>query len=358
MDFSEDIGQVIRRVCRAFPSTAYLFVPVIRLKDRLGTGFMHETLEQQLAAFPDLPDNASGLRRLKRDVWYCFIRYDCPISEYFLYRFDRLSHTGRNEYVTEGEKVDVCHRLTSESVRAILWDKWKTYERFRPFFRRDAIKADENTTTEEYRRFAGAHSRFIAKPLTESCGSGVVIYDTRVCGTEELPPELRTGFILEELIEQAEPMARFHPASVNTIRCATFLKEGEVHILFTFLRIGRSGSIVDNGGAGGFIAYVDTETGIIVTPGRTEAGLEAIIHPDTGAQILGVSIPRWEEMKALVREMALTMPEQPYISWDLALTEDGWVMVEGNSAGQFVGPQYTLRRGMRRELSAYFDLHE
>ena len=530
MEKTRDFGRIIHRICRKVPLIAWGLLPVIRLKDRLGSGLMHETLRERMAVFPDRPVTPAGRRRLRRDVWYSFLVYDCPVSEYFLYRFDLLSPAGRNEYITEGEKVDVCHALTDEGVREILWDKWRTYQRFRPYYRREALRVDGNTDPADYRRFAEAHPRFIAKPLEESGGLGVAIYDAAQLGTlgipealragvilEELieqapemarfhpasvntircatflkegevhilftflrigrggsvvdnggaggfiayvdpgtglvttpagrneyitegekvdvchaltdegvreilwdkwrtyqrfrpyyrrealrvdgntdpadyrrfaeahprfiakpleesgglgvaiydaaqlgtlgiPEALRAGVILEELIEQAPEMARFHPASVNTIRCATFLKEGEVHILFTFLRIGRGGSVVDNGGAGGFIAYVDPGTGLVTTPGRTEYGEEVLYHPDSGVPIPGAQIPRWSELLALAEELARAMPEQPYISWDLALTPDGWVMVEGNSAGQFVGPQLTLRRGIRRQMREFFDL--
>ena len=358
MKKTRDFGRVIHRVCRKVPLLAWGLLPIIRLKDRLGSGLMHETLRERMAVFPDRPTTPAGRRRLRRDVWYSFLVYDCPVSEYFLYRFDRLSPAGRNEYITEGEKVDVCHALTDEGVREILWDKWKTYERFRPYYRREALRVDSGTDPAEYARFARAHPRFIAKPLEESGGLGVAIYDAAQLGTAGIPEALRAGVILEELIEQAPEMARFHPASVNTIRCATFLRDGEVHILFTFLRIGRAGSVVDNGGAGGFIAYVDPGTGLVITPGRTEYGEEALYHPDSGVPIPGAQIPRWSELLALADELARVMPEQPYISWDLALTSDGWVMVEGNSAGQFVGPQLTLRRGIRRQMREFFDLHE
>ena len=351
-----DFGQIIHRVCRRVPLIAWGLLPVIRLKDRLGSGLMHETLRERMAVFPARPLTPAGRRRLRRDVWFSFLVYDCPVSEYFLYRFDLLSHAGRCEYITEGEKVDICRRLAPDSVRAVLNDKWRTYQRFRPWFRRDAMKVDGSTSEAEYRAFAAAHPRFIAKPLNESCGHGVMLCDALEDDAGGIPQALRAGFILEELIEQAEAMARFHPASVNTIRCATFLKDGQAHILFTFLRIGRGGSIVDNAGAGGFAASVDPDTGIVVTPGVTEGGLEAICHPDTGEQIVGTRIPRWDEMKAMALEMALSMPELPYISWDLALREDGWVLVEGNSEGQFVCPQFTLRRGLRREMRPWFGL--
>ena len=41
-----------------------------------------------------------------------------------------------------------------------------------------------------------------------------------------------------------------------------------------------------------------------------------------------------------------------YIGWDLALTENGWVMVEGNRTAQF-GWQITTQTGFREEVNGY-----
>ena len=88
--------------------------------------------------------------------------------------------------------------------------------------------------------------------------------------------------------------------------------------------------------------------------GRMENGLSVIFHPDSGCQILGMQIPRWDELRALGLELAAVLPEQKYISWDFALTDDGWVVVEGNCAGQFVCPQLTTLQGLRARLRPYF----
>ena len=81
---------------------------------------------------------------------------------------------------------------------------------------------------------------------------------------------------------------------------------------------------MDNVCSGGLSAVVDTETGIVCSPGIDKLGYKRILHPDSGEQIVGFRIPRWDEAMALVKELAI------------ALSKDGWVMVEGNDCGQFI----------------------
>ena len=45
-------------------------------------------------------------------------------------------------------------------------------------------------------------------------------------------------------------------------------------------------------------------------------------------------------------------PTYGIIGWDLAHTDNGWVIVEGNHFGQFVGPQSTRGCGIKDEVLA------
>ena len=56
-----------------------------------------------------------------------------------------------------------------------------------------------------------------------------------------------------------------------------------------------------------------------------------IVHPDSKKQIIGFCIPFWKQIKETVREAALIIPTVRYVGWDIALGENGEVMiVEGN----------------------------
>lgn len=62
----------------------------------------------------------------------------------------------------------------------------------------------------------------------------------------------RSTVVVEQCIKQNNKMGKFHPGSVNTVRIATFIKDDGVDILFSFFRMGRNNSEVDNAGAGGY----------------------------------------------------------------------------------------------------------
>lgn len=112
--------------------------------------------------------------------------------------------------------------------------------------------------------------------------------------------------------------------------------------------MGCGEAVVDNGGSGGILANVDVDTGIVYTSGRNEKGERFLIHPDSKEQIVGFQIPRWKEAVAMVKEISAKTTNR-YIGWDLALTEAGWVLVEGNSCGQLL-TQLVDRNGILQEF--------
>ena len=66
--------------------------------------------------------------------------------------------------------------------------------------------------------------------------------------------------------------------------------------------------------------------------------------------IIGQTIPRWQEAKDLVAELAKIVPDNHYTGWDLALTDMGWVLVEANRRGQFIW-QIPTQVGFRKEIN-------
>lgn len=89
-----------------------------------------------------------------------------------------------------------------------------------------------------------------------------------------------------------------------------------------------------------------SDTGVIVGT-SDENGMSYSVHPDTGYPLLGFQIPRFEEAVALAKELAFVCPKVRYVGWDLALTPNGWIMIEGNADGGFVLWQSSLHQGCR-----------
>ena len=209
-------------------------------------------------------------------------------------------------------------------------------------------------TFNEFKSFLAEYGSLILKGLNGSFGKGIQIVDASLLETdnwqEKLAKDYPKGFVAEELIRQADVLAQLHPQSVNTLRIHTICYDGQVEVFHPYIRVGRGSSVVDNAGSGGVFSSCDPETGEILTM-ADETGNTYTNHPDNGFRLVGFRVPKWEEAFAMARQLALHDPSIHYAGWDLALTDAGWVLVEGNPRAQLVF-QISEQKGFRPELEA------
>jgi hypothetical protein len=146
------------------------------------------------------------------------------------------------------------------------------------------------------------------------------------------------GFIVVEYVEQDDYAGNIWPRSTNTIRILTVL-DPKTNVLFIARAVHRFGSSstgpTDNWSGGGFVAPVDIETGEIsnLYGYSFEEGIQYYEkHPESEAQVKGQIVPNWENIKESVLEVANLHRQCPYVGWDVVLTNDGPIILEGNTA--------------------------
>ena len=297
------------------------------------------------------PDSAAA----ELDMKFWFYAYGYNPSEYITYGFQSKTYEERRSYISDRESVCLGHHLNDIFALRIFMDKAKTYERFQKYFNRDCITVEKHSSYEVFCDFVQAHPIFVKKNVGESCGRSVELFDATGRDLKALFEEFgqSSKLILEERIEQSEHLAELNASSVNTVRCFTLKTRDGIVIPWTLMKIGRDGSFVDNGGAGGLLVGIDPETGVFNTDARDEYGFSFDKHPDSGITFQGFRLPEWDKMIAICKEMAELEPLVPWIGWDMTYTNQGWVVVEGNSMSEVIGPQSTMQRGIRCE----FDKH-
>lgn len=280
-------------------------------------------------------------------------------DEFFLYNLRDKSDAERHEFISDREHLDIIRKINKARNEYIFDDKAETYKKFYEYYHRDVFFSWGGVVPASFQSFIEKHKSFIVKPLSSACGWGIQIingFDDAASLWNDLTKKYCSkydgGFIAEELIQQVDEMKRIHPESVNTVRITTLRMNDRVEIIYPFFRAGRGKNVVDNGGSGGLLCAIDKATGKVAAT-IDEDGNRYDIHPDTGLPLIGFQIPRWNEALNLAKELAQVVPSNRFTGWDLALTESGWIMVEGNARGQFVGWQIPYQRGFRREMEGY-----
>lgn len=76
-------------------------------------------------------------------------------------------------------------------------------------------------------------------------------------------------------------------------------------------------------------------------------------HPITGIGIVGFQVPFWKESLRMVKEAALLHKENRSISWDVAITNKGPELLEGNHNWCKLLWQLPVKKGLKNKLKAY-----
>lgn len=96
---------------------------------------------------------------------------------------------------------------------------------------------------------------------------------------------------------------------------------------------------IANVSANSIFTLVNVKTGQVSTDGCDYNDNIYIVHPETGIHFKGFQIPMWYEVLKILERAAARVPQIGYVGWDVAITEDGPVIIEGNNDGGYVGYQ-------------------
>ena len=116
------------------------------------------------------------------------------------------------------------------------------------------------------------------------------------------------------------------------------------------MRVGKGNSVIDNASAGGVFGVINIDTGRIYAA-CDRWGNSFDVHPDSGKHLIDLEVPRWNEVKELVKKAAQVLPEVRYVGWDVAVTNTGCVLIEGNDKGRW-SFQFPKQEGFRDEMNA------
>lgn len=143
-------------------------------------------------------------------------------------------------------------------------------------------------------------------------------------------------WLVQERLKQHEILNSLNSTSINTIRVGTFLNnDGSVDIDYAVLRIGREYSQIDAYAAGGVAVRIDTHTGQLAEYGQQKPKYSPdpiTHHPDSKVKFSNLQIPFWDDVVHLAEKFAINAGGNRSIGWDIAISPEGPVFVEGNHA--------------------------
>ena len=205
--------------------------------------------------------------------------------------------------------------------------------------------------------FAPSTGFSLIKPALEYSGKGVCGLEVKngIASIDELKLEdlfkkYGKNFQIQKRLKQHEKMNLLNPTSVNTIRILTYRSDMEILVIYSVVRIGRMGQVIDNQCAGGISTIIgeDGRLGKYAYGGYTE---NDVLKTDVGTVLEGFEIPSYNKAIETVKKLHFQLPFFNLIGWDVAIDEAGdpviieWNVNTGLSQSAF-GPgfgKYTER---------------
>ena len=271
---------------------------------------------------------------LLRDMQKCAVKYGAGYMDYDLFEMYNLTDEQRDTYLTRGRNNALIVKYNDPAYYHFFDNKDEFNTCFKDYIRREWIPF-QNAPKEDVLDFIRRHDELIAKPIGGCCGRGIEKIRTADYESAETVYDaiaaLDTPFELEEVVQQHPAVSAIYPDAINTVRTVTINKEGTVHIICAYFRIGNNGKHVDNFNSGGMVAPVDEKTGVVKDRAIDKNKNLYEVHPQTGTPIQGFCFPDWEEAMDMVKNAAQQIPQMAYIGWDVAFSPEGPLLIERNN---------------------------
>lgn len=218
----------------------------------------------------------------------------------------------------------------TDQEKARLIDKKVFNECYKDFIGRDWCYAPDETVS-SLRQFISRHKTAFCKPYNLSWGKGIFTLNENAAD-EELQYLIDNRYVVEETLRNHPELNELNSASVNSLRLFSIIdREGTVHTGLPFIKIGIGNAVVDNLAEGGLAYVMDGKTGRINYPGKSFYNTEKYYyHPGSSREMIGMNVPYYKEACEMLKKAAKVTPSLRLIGWDIAITPEGPVLIEGN----------------------------
>lgn len=269
--------------------------------------------------------------RLVLDTGYCVFRYGFCLSDYLNYRLYNKSKEERKKYVSTKTENKFYEIVSPSAYKKRYTVKPDFLADFKDYTKRDFI-VPKDGNYQDFLAFLNKHDVFMSKPYDGLGGADVRKEYSKDIENKEayFNKAIENRIFLEELVIQHPEMNKLCDKSVNTMRIMTFNDHGNPRILWMGLRVGNGINAIDNFHAKGMAVNIDMKTGKLIGNAIDKDLNEYTEHPISHVKFDGFQIPCFEESTQMVLEASLRSDKILVVGWDVAISEKGPIIIEGN----------------------------
>lgn len=337
MDYAKENGIKYK----VYAVKGYWAIPHDQLVETHRTGSHRRHVAREIAAL-----RGRDRHEVEKEMLYAKYTYGLRVGYFKKYDWDLLTDEEKSRMLLRphSELMSNKYQLPDADIE-FLDSKERFYTAFPDVIGRKWFHYDVDMSEKEFKKGLASFdsAEIIIKPEVSSGGKGILkagisqgaheIWNMILEAAKE-DENLRCG-VVEECLLQHEEMKKLCPDSINTVRLVTLYWCGKYKLLYAACRMGAGdGKPVDNVSQGGLAIGVDAESGVFNTVAADKDGEPVAVHPGSGIELKGFQIPYWKEILALVKNSSIKIFETAglgYVGWDVAVTPNGPVIVEGNN---------------------------
>ncbi len=264
-------------------------------------------------------------------LWSAVFR-DTAFQDYVDWDYAILSRAERDTFMTHSISNHLAMEHDAPASRGIFQDKIEFNKVFDRFLKRRWLDVRE-ASVDDVREFVQTAGTVMGKVPFSNSGHGVHRHiaseiDDWDAFRTQLLDEGQT--LLEEYVVQHPVLAEICPGTANTTRVTTFFDGETTHILSMAQKFGR-GEASDQQTFGGFYTMLDLQ-GKSRGRGYDSHNNVHERHPESGVSIPEYQLPLMETVHPFIDEVARVVPDVKYVGWDIVMSADGPVLIEGNWA--------------------------
>lgn len=294
-----------------------------------------------------LTSNSSIQKKTFKDLLYLTVIDQIPLQYYYYFKLYLKENWDRKHlYLYHHSIVHLLKALnpSSNKKNEILNDKYLFYQ----FCKNINISTPTIfglVTSQKATWFVNLltnHQSFIIKPIRGSKSKGFVRFifnqNTNTYYSSqgktitiknilnhvlEITKKENTDFLIQECLINHNAIASFCNDALATVRILSFIDKNNNIVLFRpIIQIPQGKNVLNYYHTGGFVYLIDIETGIASTQIETPMNVKETA--------LNLEIPFWPSLKKDVIKLHSSLPSISLIGWDVAVTNNGCRILEGN----------------------------
>lgn len=326
---------------------------------------------------------SKGFFKRLHDLFRWYLQNKELLYWYYILGFDTKKHAEQDEYLSWNEYDRMREKVNDTLVdtkfkvhyKVLSFDKFVSniyLEKFKiPVVKNEAliqrnriIWPDESYGSLDELFHRGFEVVFI-KPVFGMSGVGIIradfetgkfFQDNKNYPIDRLVEFLSNGvWVVQREIKQHPELNRFQSSAVHCLRVTTILNDGEPELVSAYLKVATGESFLDNWGSGSLFIGIDQKTGILRDRGyfKRKHFIQKSTqeHPDSKLRFEGFKIPHYTDALKVCLKGHKYHYGTFFIGWDVALTEDGPIVIEANCEPT-IHPQQLLYGGMRGRFRA------